>query len=100
MDTLLAENLLPALNVSVVKIGAHVPSVEFCVIICILVMIGVMKGHICKHIHCVHSLQYHQQEGFDEVRDQDYEVQPVSLHYPPTEDTTSSHGKHPIYDTD
>ena len=55
------------------------------------------NGHICKHIHCVHSLQYHQEEGSDEVLDQDYEIQPVSVHYPPTEDTTSSHGKHLMY---
>ena len=31
MGILLAENLLPALSVSLVKIGAHIPSVEFCV---------------------------------------------------------------------
>ena len=57
------------------------------------------NGHICKHIHRVHSLQYHQQQGSDEAQDQDF--QPVPVYYPPTEepteDTTTSHGKHLIY---
>ena len=56
------------------------------------------NGHICKHIHRVHSLQYHQQQ---DARDHSYEYQSASVYYPPneepTEDTTTSHGKHTTY---
>ena len=54
---LLVENLLPALSVSVVNIGAHIPSVEFCVIICILVMTGVttMEMGIFANISIVYT---------------------------------------------
>ena len=57
------------------------------------------NGHIYKHIHRVHSLQRSQQQGSDEPWDEDYEDQPITVHYPPveqpTEDsTTTSRGKH------
>ena len=59
-----------------------------------------MEMGIFANIHRVHSLQYHQHKGSDEVQDQDYEVQPVSVYYPPAEDTTGSHGKHLVYGID
>ena len=58
MGILLAENLLPALSVSVVKIGIHILSVEFCVVTCILVMTGAMtmEMDICANISTVYTL--------------------------------------------
>ena len=58
MDILLAENLLPAPSVSVVQIGAHIPSVEFCVVTCTLAMTGAMTMEmgICVNISTVCTL--------------------------------------------
>ena len=105
MAILLAENLLPALSVSLVKIGANIPSVEFCVVTCILVMTGAMTMEmgIYANISTVYTLYntINSKDLSDEAQDQDYDFQPVPVYYPPTEepteDTTTSHGKHLIY---
>lgn len=56
------------------------------------------NGHICKHIHRVHSLQQLEHQEIGEV---DPECHPVPVYYPPTEqptaDDTGNQGMHKIY---
>ena len=50
------------------------------------------NGHICKHVHCVHSLQ---QLGHQETSEID---PPATVYYPPAEqpDDTGNQGKHTV----
>ncbi len=96
MGILLAENLLPALSVSLVKIGAYIPSVEFCVVTCIVVttLAMTMEMGIYANISTVYTL-------YNTINSKDLMMPRITVYYPPTEepteDTTTSHGKHLIY---
>ena len=56
------------------------------------------NGHICKHVHRVHSLQ---QIGHQETSEVDLEHHPAPVYYPSAEqpivDDTSSQGKLIMY---
>jgi len=85
MGILLAENLLPALTVLLVKIGVHIRNVEFYVVTCTLVMTAamIMEMGIYASTSTVYTryntLQYLHQQGSNESQDQDYEPQYIIL---------------------
>ena len=100
MGILLAENLLPALTVSLVKISVDIWSVEFYVVTCTVVMTDAMTMEM--GISIVYTL-YNTINSKDPMNPRIRIINSTQSqeYYPPaeepTENTTTSHGKHLIY---